>query len=58
MSNNQHGDEVIRVTDSPPITAAPVCPGCGAEAIQRDHGWETAHDISCSWLSDPDSEAY
>lgn len=45
----------------------PVCPGCGAVAkvlniaLPGDvvaWSWVTDHELDCSWMSDPDSEAY
>lgn len=36
----------------------PICPGCLAVATMTPGGWETAHEIDCSWMQDPESERY
>jgi hypothetical protein len=37
---------------------APHCIGCGATAERKSWGWETAHELDCPWMADPESEPY
>lgn len=41
-----------------PGEPAPVCPGCGAQAKWVGSGWQTGHEVDCSWMGDPEAEAY
>lgn len=36
----------------------PRCPGCATYAVWGGDHWETAHKTDCSWMLDPQSEAY
>ena len=36
----------------------PTCPACKARAERVGTHWETAHEVGCAWLTDPNSEPY
>lgn len=46
--------------DDEPDRRVITCPGCGAVAVRNEElGYlETAHELDCSWMADPDSECY